>query len=296
MYFFFFFGSSKCFLLSVTAYDYFVAICNPLCYPIIMNRSLCLWMAVGSWISGVPVSMLQTAWLMAHPFCWPSTKDHFFCDGSPVLKLVTLHFKHLPPQCYLLFTLILVSYTHIIKTILMMPSATGRQKAFSTCSSHLIVVSLFYGTASLIYIWPKSNYSPKSKKLVSLSFLHCHHAYVKPHHLQPREQWIEGGSQEDDHWKVLQKLDVLWIQLCQVFLNKVGAPEPMNKSFEGVEYLLLLCQGHLLWWLNLSVSVRVPVQTGITEFFYEGIIHKLWDSSYYGNSMSLDLKGKEKRY
>lgn len=92
MYFFFFFGSSECFLLSMMAYDRFVAICNPLRYPVIMNRSLCLWMAIGSWMSGVPVSMLQTAWMMALPFCGPNSVDHFFLWWSSCLKIS--HWRH----------------------------------------------------------------------------------------------------------------------------------------------------------------------------------------------------------
>ncbi|CAO2581775.1 Olfactory receptor 10A7 [Lemmus lemmus] len=176
MYFFFFFGSSECFLLSMMAYDRFVAICNPLRYSFIMNRSLCLCMAIGSWMSGVPVSMLQTAWMMALPFCGPNSVDHFFCDGPPVLKLVTEDTNTYEMQAlastllFIMFpfSLILVSYTRIIGAILKMPSATGRQKAFSTCSSHLIVVSLFYGTASLTYLRPKSN-QPSAKERVTLN-------------------------------------------------------------------------------------------------------------------------------
>ncbi|XP_008054204.1 olfactory receptor 10A7 [Carlito syrichta] len=178
MYFFFFFGSSECFLISIMAYDCFVVICNPLCYSVVMNRSLCLWMTVGSWMSGVPVSMLQTAWMMVLPFCGPNIIGHFFCDGPPVLKLVTEDTTMYEMQAlastllFIMFPfpLILVSYTRIITTILRMSSATGHQKAFSTYSSHLIVVSLFYGTASLTYLHPKSNQSPESKKLVSLSY------------------------------------------------------------------------------------------------------------------------------
>ncbi|XP_058415201.1 olfactory receptor 10A7-like [Diceros bicornis minor] len=178
MYFFFFFSSSECFLLSMMAYDRFVAICNPLRYSVIMSRSLCWWMAIVSWMSGVPVSMLQTAWMMALSFCGPNTIDHFFCDGPPVLKLVTQDTTMYEMQAlastllFIMFpfSLILFSYTRIIATILRMPSATGQQKAFSTCSSHLIVVSLLYGTASLTYLRPKSHQSPDSKKLVSLSY------------------------------------------------------------------------------------------------------------------------------
>ncbi|KAM4881083.1 LOW QUALITY PROTEIN: olfactory receptor 10A7 [Thomomys bottae] len=175
--YFFFFGSSQCFL-SMMAYDRFVALSNPLRYPVIMSRPLCLWMAAGSWVSGVPVSMLQTAWMMALPFCGPNAIDHFFCEGPPVLKLVTedttmYELQALASMLLFImfpFSLILVSYTRIIITILKMPFATGRQKVFSTYSFHLIVVSLFYATASLTYLRLKSNYSSESKKLLSLSY------------------------------------------------------------------------------------------------------------------------------
>ncbi|XP_051026509.1 olfactory receptor 10A7-like [Acomys russatus] len=216
MYFFFFFGSSECFLLSMMAYDRFVAICNPLRYPVIMNRSLCLWMAIGSWMSGVPVSMLQTAWMMALPFCGPSAVDHFFCDGPPVLKLVTEDTTTYEMQAlastliFIMFpfSLILVSYTHIIGTILRMPSATGRRKAFSTCSSHIIVVSLFYGTASLTYLRPKSNQSPESKKLVSLSYTVIT-PMLNPIIYSLRNKEVKGAVKRTITRKALRKLDVL---------------------------------------------------------------------------------------
>ncbi|XP_037703896.1 olfactory receptor 10A7 [Choloepus didactylus] len=212
MYFFFFFGSSECFLLSLMAYDRFVAICNPLHYPIIMKRTLCSWMVIGSWMSGVPVSMLQTAWMMALPFCGPNAIDHFFCDGPPVLKLVTQDTTMYEMQAlastllFIMFpfSLILVSYTHIITTILRMPSATGRQKAFSTCSSHLIVVSLFYGTASLTYLRPKSNQSSESKKLISLSYTVIT-PMLNPFIYSLRNNEVKGAVKRAISRKVLQK-------------------------------------------------------------------------------------------
>ncbi|CAO2581776.1 Olfactory receptor 10A7 [Lemmus lemmus] len=163
MYFFFFFGSSECFLLSMMAYDRFVAICNPLRYSFIMNRSLCLCMAIGSWMSGVPVSMLQTAWMMALPFC-ANTVDHFFCDVFPILQLscTDTHIIELMALfsaiLTLLVTLVLVSlsYTHIIRTILRIPSSQQRKKAFSTCSSHMVVVSISYGSCIFMYVRPSA--------------------------------------------------------------------------------------------------------------------------------------------
>uniref|UniRef100_A0A8D0GDU7 Olfactory receptor n=1 Tax=Sphenodon punctatus TaxID=8508 RepID=A0A8D0GDU7_SPHPU len=177
-FFFFFFGCAECFLLAAMAYDRYVAICNPLRYSVVMNRRLCYKMLGGVWVIGIPVSLLQAAWIFSLPFCGPKEVNHFFCDAPLVLKLVcadtslyemqavasTLLFLMFP------FMLILVSYIRIITTIVRMSSAESRRKAFSTCSSHLIVVTLFYGSGSLVYLRPKSSYSPEAKKLLSLFY------------------------------------------------------------------------------------------------------------------------------
>ncbi|KAM7150830.1 olfactory receptor 10A4-like [Macrochelys suwanniensis] len=178
MYFFFFFGSTECFLISLMAYDRYVAICNPLHYPDIMNRRACFQLAGASWFSGFPVATVQTTWIFSLPFCGPNQVNHFFCDSPPVLELAcadTSLFEIEALTATVLFILfpfllILVSYVRIIITILRMPSEEGRHKAFSTCSSHLVVVTLFYGTASSTYFRPKSSYSPDIKKLISLSY------------------------------------------------------------------------------------------------------------------------------
>ncbi|XP_039355315.1 olfactory receptor 10A4-like [Mauremys mutica] len=178
MYFFFFFGAAECCLLAAMAYDRYVAICNPLHYPDIMTQRACFQLAGASWFSGFPVATVQTIWIFSLPFCGPNHVNHFFCDSPPVLELscadtslfeiealtATVLFIMFP------FLLILVSYVRIITTILRMPSEEGRHKAFSTCSSHLVVVTLFYGTASSTYFRPKSSYSPDTKKLISLSY------------------------------------------------------------------------------------------------------------------------------
>uniref|UniRef100_A0A8C3SHV5 Olfactory receptor n=1 Tax=Chelydra serpentina TaxID=8475 RepID=A0A8C3SHV5_CHESE len=178
MYFFFFFGAAECCLLAAMAYDRYVAICNPLHYPDIMNRRACFQLAGASWFSGFPVATVQTTWIFSLPFCGPNQVNHFFCDSPPVLELAcadTSLFEIEALTATVLFILfpfllILVSYVRIITTILRMPSEEGRRKAFSTCSSHLVVVTLFYGTASSTYFRPKSSYSPDIKKLISLSY------------------------------------------------------------------------------------------------------------------------------
>lgn len=178
MYFFFFFGSTECFLLATMAYDRYAAICKPLHYTVIMNKRLCVLLALVSWFSGIPVGTVQTAWLFSFPFCDSIQVNHFFCDSPPVLKLVcgdTYLFEVYAITGTILivlfpFMLILLSYVHIIITILKIPSSEGRYKIFSTCSSHLIVVTLFYGTAGLTYSRPKSSYSANTKKLMSLFY------------------------------------------------------------------------------------------------------------------------------
>nr|XP_521818.4 olfactory receptor 10A5 [Pan troglodytes] len=178
MYFFFFFGVAECFLLATMAYDRYVAICSPLHYAVIMNQRTQAKLAAASWFPGFPVATVQTTWLFSFPFCGTNKVNHFFCDSPPVLKLVcadTALFEIYAIVGTILVVmipclLILCSYTRIAAAILKIPSAKGKHKAFSTCSSHLLVVSLLYISSSLTYFRPKSNNSPESKKLLSLSY------------------------------------------------------------------------------------------------------------------------------
>ncbi|XP_014382538.1 olfactory receptor 10A4-like [Alligator sinensis] len=178
MYFLLFLGGTECFLLGVMAYDRYTAICHPLRYSCIMNNTRCTVMAAASWLSGIFMSFGETSVIFIFPFCGSHEINHFFCDIPPVLKLacgdtflsevvvfvVALIFITFP------FVLILVSYLLIITTIMKMPSAEGRHKAFSTCSSHLVVVTLFYGTGIVMYLRPNSAYSPDIDKLLSLFY------------------------------------------------------------------------------------------------------------------------------
>ncbi|XP_040351850.1 olfactory receptor 10AG1-like [Herpailurus yagouaroundi] len=178
MCFFLALGATECFLLTVMAYDRYVAICNPLHYPLVMNQKMCIQLAVGSWIGGVPVQIGQTCQIFSLHFCNSNQINHFFCDIPPILRLacgdlfvheisvyvVAMLFVTLP------FVLILVSYSKIISTILKLPTARGRAKAFSTCSSHLLVVFLFFGSATITYLRPKSNHSAGTDRLLSLFY------------------------------------------------------------------------------------------------------------------------------
>ncbi|XP_019489566.1 PREDICTED: olfactory receptor 10AG1-like [Hipposideros armiger] len=178
MCFAFMLGTTECFLLAVMAYDRYVAICNPLHYPLVMNHKLCIQLAAGSWIIGIPVQIGQTCQIFSPHFCDCNQINHFFCDIPPILKLAcgdtsvhegTVHvlaifFIAVP------FVLILASYSKIIFTILRLPTARGRAKVFSTCSSHLLVVLLFFGSAIITYLRPKSSHSAGMDKLLSLFY------------------------------------------------------------------------------------------------------------------------------
>ncbi|XP_051022739.1 olfactory receptor 10AG1-like [Acomys russatus] len=178
MYFFLVLGATECFILTAMAYDRYVAICNPLLYPLIMNSSLCIQLAAGCWISGVPVHIGFTYWIFSLPFCGSNKMNHFFCDIPPVLALACGDTFMIEMMIYVIallvvtipFMLILGSYVKIISTILKLPSATGRAKAFSTCSSHLIVVALFFGSGLITYLRPKSSHSAGIDKFLSLFY------------------------------------------------------------------------------------------------------------------------------
>ncbi|XP_006902374.1 PREDICTED: olfactory receptor 10AG1-like [Elephantulus edwardii] len=171
-------GATECFLLAVMAYDRYVAICNPLHDTLVMNEKTCTQLAVGSWVTGIPIQIGQTAQIFSLHFCHSNRIYHFFCDLPPIIKLacgdtfvhemsvyaVAMLFVVIP------FMLILFSYSKIISTILKLPTAAGRSKAFSTCSSHLLVVILFFGSATITYLRPKSTHSAELDKLLSLFY------------------------------------------------------------------------------------------------------------------------------
>nr|XP_017834025.2 olfactory receptor 10A6 [Callithrix jacchus] len=178
MYFILLFGGTECFLLGAMAYDRFAAICHPLNYPVIMNRGVFMKLVVFSWALGFMLGTVQTSWVFSFPFCGLNEINHISCETPAVLELAcadTFLFEiYAFTGTFLIilvpFLLILLSYIRVLFAILKMPSTTGRQKAFSTCASHLTSVTLFYGTASMTYLQPKSGYSPESKKLMSLSY------------------------------------------------------------------------------------------------------------------------------
>lgn len=171
-------GSTECVLLAVMAYDRYAAICNPLRYPIIMNKVLYVHMAVWSWVIGCLNSLVQTVLTMVLPFCGNNVIDHLTCEILALLKLVcsdiTMNVLIMTVASIALLIipllLIFVSYIFILSSILRINSAEGRKKAFSTCSAHLTVVILFYGSALFMYMKPKSKLTKASDEIIGLSY------------------------------------------------------------------------------------------------------------------------------
>ncbi|XP_027702527.1 olfactory receptor 10AG1-like [Vombatus ursinus] len=171
-------GAPECLLLGVMAYDRYVAICKPLYYPLIMNHKLCVQLVAGSWSIGIPVQIAQTYQIFSLPFYGSNKLNHVFCDLRPLLRVASkdTFFNELSIYAVAMlfvmvpFLLILWSYIKIMSIILKLPSATGMYKAFSTCSSHVMAVGLFYGSIIITYLQPKSSHSAKNEKIFSLFY------------------------------------------------------------------------------------------------------------------------------
>ncbi|ELV12879.1 olfactory receptor 6C76 [Tupaia chinensis] len=160
LFFFLFLGSAEFFLLASMSYDRYVAICKPLHYTTIMNNRICYQLVISSWLAGFLVIFPPLAMGLELDFCDSNVIDHFTCDSAPLLQISCTDTSSLELISFVLalftllstLTLVLLSYTYILGTILRIPSAQQRKKAFSTCSSHMIVVSLSYGSCIFMYV------------------------------------------------------------------------------------------------------------------------------------------------
>ncbi|XP_006101381.1 olfactory receptor 6C2-like [Myotis lucifugus] len=170
------FGATEFFLLAAMSYDRYVAICKPLHYMAIMNNRVCTLLVLCCWLSGLMIILPPLSLGLQLEFCDSNAIDHFICDTSPLLKIscsdtwVSEQLAIVVAVFALIITLVCVflSYTFIIRTILRFPSVQERKKAFSTCSSHMIVVSITYGSCIFIYIKPSAKDEVAINKGVSV--------------------------------------------------------------------------------------------------------------------------------
>ncbi|XP_036616826.1 olfactory receptor 6C2-like [Trichosurus vulpecula] len=169
-------GSSEFFLLAAMSYDHYVAICKPLHYTTIINNRVCNQLLLGCWLSGLMIIIPPLGICLELEFCDSNIIDHFACDAAPLLDITCSDTQVVEKMILalavltLMITLLLVvlSYAYIVRTILRFPSAQQRKKAFSTCSSHMIVISMTYGTCIFIYIKPSAKEGVALNKVVIL--------------------------------------------------------------------------------------------------------------------------------
>ncbi|KAM6159113.1 olfactory receptor 5AL1-like [Rhynchocyon petersi] len=167
------------YVLSIMAYDRYVAICNPLLYVILMPRKLCLGMIASTYIYSFIVGLVQTVSTFQLSFCDHNMVNHFYCDEVPLIDLACSDTKvkefllliNAGFNTFCSLVIVLISYGFILFAILKIHSAEGRKKAFSTCASHLTSVTIFYGTIIFMYVKPKSSRSLNTEKFVSVFYV-----------------------------------------------------------------------------------------------------------------------------
>ncbi|XP_047396892.1 olfactory receptor 11G2-like [Sciurus carolinensis] len=177
-YFFFSLGSAECFFLAVTAFDRYLAICRPLHYPTLMTGHLCNILVATYWALGFLWFLIPIIVISQMSFCGSRIIDHFLCDPGPLLALTCSrnHVIELTSSTlsslllFIPFLFIMGSYVLILKAVLKVPSAAGKRKAFSTCGSHLAVVSLFYGSVMVMYVSSTSEHEAGMQKIVTLFY------------------------------------------------------------------------------------------------------------------------------
>ncbi|XP_066468760.1 olfactory receptor 10T2-like [Tiliqua scincoides] len=171
-------GGVNCIILTQMGYDRYAAICHPLRYPVLMNRRICRQLVASAYIISLIFAIIEQGLIVRLPFCGPNKIHHFFCEMGPVLKLACKKSSVTEISIFIFciviifgsFLLVLLSYALILNTIFKIPSTKGKQKAFSTCASHIIVVVVHFGCASIIYLRPKSTYSLDQDIFISVSY------------------------------------------------------------------------------------------------------------------------------
>ncbi|XP_037655513.1 olfactory receptor 2T27-like [Choloepus didactylus] len=169
---------AECFLLAVMAYDRYVAICHPLCYSVLMCPTVCAFMVAGTWQGSLLNALVHGIYTVSLPYCSSQEIHHFFCEFPALLKLVcadTIHYEtgvYVSGVVFFLIPLsvIMASYAQILSTLLRSGSNLGMRKALATCSSHMIVLSLFYGTAVIKYYLPKAYHTSELDEVVSVFY------------------------------------------------------------------------------------------------------------------------------
>ncbi|XP_005408021.1 PREDICTED: olfactory receptor 8J3-like [Chinchilla lanigera] len=169
---------AEIFMLAVMAYDRYVAICNPLLYMVVVSRRVCLLLVSLTYFYGLFTAILVSSCVFSVSYCSSNVINHFYCDNVPLLALScsdtyfpeTVVFISAATNLFFSMTIVLLSYVNIVLSILRIRSSEGRKKAFSTCGSHMLAVTVFYGTLLFMYLQPRTNHSLDTDKLASVFY------------------------------------------------------------------------------------------------------------------------------
>ncbi|XP_028359894.1 olfactory receptor 1052-like [Phyllostomus discolor] len=225
-FFFVVYATTEAILLSMMAYDRYVAIANPLLYTVIMTQRVCIQMVLASYLGGLIIALTHTIGLLQLDFCGPNIVNHYFCDIPPLLKL-SCSDAHNNEMLLLIFSgiiavftfiIIMVSYSCIIIAIQRIHSAEGRCKAFSTCASHLTAVTLFYGSGTFSYIQPSSQYSLEQEK-VSAVFYNFVIPLLNPLIYSLRNKDVKDAAKRSICGKELQLNSILSMAFLNITLT-----------------------------------------------------------------------------
>ncbi|XP_053776617.1 olfactory receptor 2G3 [Desmodus rotundus] len=200
MFIFLVLGIAECVLYAIMAYDRYVAICFPLHYTQLMGRVICVKMVIVCGSIGIAGALIYTVFTMGLPYCGPYKINHFFCEVPAVLKLACADTSFNDQLDFILgfilllvpLSLILASYVRIFASILRIRSSQGKLKAFSTCISHVTVVTMFYGPAIIMYMRPGSWYNPERDKELAL-FYNVVSAFLNPIIYSLRNKDVKGA-------------------------------------------------------------------------------------------------------
>ncbi|KFO37747.1 Olfactory receptor 2A1/2A42 [Fukomys damarensis] len=200
MFIFLVLGIAECILYAIMAYDRYIAICFPLRYSLLMSRIMCIKMVTVCWSISITGALIYTVFTMHLPYCGPHKINHFFCEVPAVLKLACADTFFNDQLNFMLgfilllvpLSLILASYTCIFASILGIRSSQGRLKSFSTCASHITVVTMFYGPAMIMYMRPSSWCDPERDKKLAL-FYNVISAFLNPIIYSLRNRDVKGA-------------------------------------------------------------------------------------------------------
>ncbi|XP_049745895.1 olfactory receptor 8J2-like [Elephas maximus indicus] len=169
---------AEIFILAAMAYDRYVAICNPLLYMVVVSRQICLLLVSLTYLFSLSTALTVSSFVFSVSYCSSNVINHFYCDNVPLLAL-SCSDTYIPETAVFIFSginlffsliIVLISYFNIVLTILRIQSSEGRQKAFSTCASHMMAVTVFYGTLLFMYLQPRTNHSLDTDKMASVFY------------------------------------------------------------------------------------------------------------------------------